>query len=167
MLVNEKICSRCKQTKPLTSFGKNKRVKSGYGAWCKSCHNEYMREHRKTPEYRAKEREWTRSYRERHPDFIYNYNKQWVEKNKERAYKQRYEWNRNNRDKVNKSNYNWYDRHPDVKRAHHYNNKLSLKKKCERCSSIDNLQRHHPDYSKPKEIVTLCKPCHLQTQSSL
>ncbi len=26
------------------------------------------------------------------------------------------------------------------------------------CTSIG--ERHHPDYSKPKEIIWLCKPCH-------
>lgn len=32
--------------------------------------------------------------------------------------------------------------------------------KCEKCGSTENLGRHHPDYSKPLEIQTLCSSCH-------
>jgi hypothetical protein len=32
--------------------------------------------------------------------------------------------------------------------------------KCEKCSSSKNLVRHHPDYNKPLEIITLCRKCH-------
>lgn len=35
-----------------------------------------------------------------------------------------------------------------------------LKDKCEQCGSIENLQRHHFDYSKPLDVITLCKKCH-------
>jgi len=33
-------------------------------------------------------------------------------------------------------------------------------KECENCGATDKLHAHHPDYSKPLEIVTLCVPCH-------
>ena len=32
--------------------------------------------------------------------------------------------------------------------------------KCENCGSTASLVRHHPDYSKPLDTVTLCKSCH-------
>jgi len=35
-----------------------------------------------------------------------------------------------------------------------------LGSKCEKCGSIENLERHHPDYSKILEINTLCRSCH-------
>lgn len=31
---------------------------------------------------------------------------------------------------------------------------------CEICGTTENLQRHHPDYNKPKEVIILCKNCH-------
>lgn len=31
---------------------------------------------------------------------------------------------------------------------------------CERCNA-EKVEKHHPDYSKPLEIVWLCRPCHL------
>jgi hypothetical protein len=31
---------------------------------------------------------------------------------------------------------------------------------CESCGASENLERHHPDYTKPLEIKTLCFDCH-------
>jgi hypothetical protein len=41
---------------------------------------------------------------------------------------------------------------------------LNVKKKeyCEKCGSKEGLEKHHPNYSKPLEIVTLCKCCHME-----
>lgn len=53
--------------------------------------------------------------------------------------------------------------HPEVIRAHSLirAKKDSLQKSaCEQCGSIDRLHMHHPDYSKPLEVVTLCIQCH-------
>jgi hypothetical protein len=33
-------------------------------------------------------------------------------------------------------------------------------KQCERCGSTERLHRHHPDYSKPEEIIVVCAKCH-------
>lgn len=38
-----KKCSKCKETKELEQFSKNKKEKSGYNCWCKSCFNLYMK----------------------------------------------------------------------------------------------------------------------------
>lgn len=48
-VINRKKCSRCKETKPLESFHKNKTTKNGISHYCKVCRcrlqNEYRREH--------------------------------------------------------------------------------------------------------------------------
>src|ERR1043165_628420 len=54
-------------------------------------------------------------------------------------------------------------RHPGVVKAHskaYRNRDVIMKSACERCGSIDNLHMHHPDYTKPLLVVTLCNPCH-------
>ena len=33
-------------------------------------------------------------------------------------------------------------------------------KQCELCGATEKLSRHHPDYSKPEEIVVVCLRCH-------
>jgi len=43
------------------------------------------------------------------------------------------------------------------KRARYY---VTIDSKCENCGSTENLERHHKDYSKPLEVVTLCRKCH-------
>lgn len=48
--LHTKQCSKCKETKDLTEFGKRKRSKDGLQAWCKICTAEYGR----TPDQRAK-----------------------------------------------------------------------------------------------------------------
>jgi 5-methylcytosine-specific restriction endonuclease McrA len=40
-----KRCSRCKQTKPATEFGRNKSRADGLGAWCYTCNSDAVREH--------------------------------------------------------------------------------------------------------------------------
>lgn len=34
-----------------------------------------------------------------------------------------------------------------------------IRKPCERCGE-QKSQKHHPDYSKPLDVVWLCRPCH-------
>lgn len=44
---NMKVCSRCKQEKPITDFYKNNNNKSGLDSHCKSCHNTRINERRR------------------------------------------------------------------------------------------------------------------------
>jgi hypothetical protein len=43
---------------------------------------------------------------------------------------------------------------------------VPLGSKCLICGTIDNLMRHHQDYSKPLEIVTLCSHHHVSVHLS-
>src|SRR5690606_15525094 len=45
-------------------------------------------------------------------------------------------------------------------KAHTKAKALSLTGYCYFCKSISNLVRHHTDYSKPLEVIILCKSCH-------
>lgn len=44
-------------------------------------------------------------------------------------------------------------------------NKVPLKDHCELCGSTDYLERHHPDYTKPLEVKTLCRTCHARQRA--
>ncbi len=37
---------------------------------------------------------------------------------------------------------------------------IKIKHRCERCGNKCKLQKHHPNYSKPLEVVWLCSGCH-------
>ena len=50
--------------------------------------------------------------------------------------------------------------HPEKDKAHHNASRdIPLKPKCERCGSTENLERHHPNYSKPNIVITVCALC--------
>lgn len=53
-----------------------------------------------------------------------------------------------------------YDNNKDRWFARMDAQKIPLKDKCENCGSTEKLERHHPDYSKPLEVQTLCINCH-------
>ena len=38
---------------------------------------------------------------------------------------------------------------------------------CAMCFSKKDLERHHPDYNKPKEVVIMCAPCHKKWHRAL
>ena len=49
---------------------------------------------------------------------------------------------------------------PEKVRAHRLAKKIPLSPECESCGGGGLLHRHHPDYSEPLKIVTLCVTCH-------
>jgi hypothetical protein len=71
-----------------------------------------------------------------------------------------------NYQKLHQERYNEHSRRQRLKRKLQLRAKnlaykhCVLGEKCEHCGSTNNLQKHHPDYSKPLEIVTLCRDCH-------
>jgi hypothetical protein len=84
-------------------------------------------------------------------------------------------WREANHDKVLAHRHTYYKVHPEAileetkkaranhpekfkcrERARYY----SLDLKCNSCGAISDLQRHHPDYTKPEIFVTLCRKCH-------
>jgi len=57
---------------------------------------------------------------------------------------------------------NWNKRNEKKKNAQQLaQNHIPLQPFCEKCGSDQNLERHHPDYSKPLEVQTLCRSCHI------
>ncbi len=62
----EKTCTRCKQSKPLDAFRKDKRYRLGVNSWCKECYRERAKEWGR--KNRKKKAEIQRRYRKRHPE---------------------------------------------------------------------------------------------------
>ena len=51
-------------------------------------------------------------------------------------------------------------KHPKVIKAYILSKNIVVGKCCSIFNSVDRLEKHHPDYSKPLYIITLCKKCH-------
>jgi len=93
----------------------------------------------------------TRAYYQNHKQKFQSYQREYRKKHKE-------QYNRNNR--VYKS------RHQQQIAVENLAYRLvPLGSRCEHCGSTENLCRHHPDYTKPFSIVTLCHSCHMKLHS--
>lgn len=61
-----KRCSKCRATRPLSSFYPNPRYKDGLHCWCKACLRAYKRTHPENPvKCRLRQRRWRARHRDR------------------------------------------------------------------------------------------------------
>jgi len=91
--------------------------------------------------------------------------KKWLKNNPEKRKEAEKKWDRNNLDKKREYIKKSAKKYPEKVKARNISKKIPLKDYCERCGSKGEkgrLERHHPDYSKPLEVITLCKCCHLE-----
>jgi len=129
-----KRCPKCGKNKKRSSgFYKNRTSKDGLNCWCKSCCTEWQREWRKTDAGHIAHVEGNRKY--------YS-----TEKGKEAS---RRKWARRVRE------------FPEKIRARVIARKISIMP-CQypNCSSGQRVEKHHWDYSKPLEVVMLCRKHH-------
>ncbi len=166
-----KECSKCKETKDLTEFGKDKRAKDGRHSWCKNCLRQYSKQ------YREDNKEYWKQYREDNKEKQEQYQKQYKEDNKESIQQYQKQYQKKYQKQYLKNN-------PEKNRAYR-RKRRALKKelqenftpameqitrtsfgdKCFNCSAEDNLCiDHHKPLSKGYALgldnaVLLCKSC--------
>lgn len=93
--------------------------------------------------------------------------KEYYESNKAKFQEYQRKYRKNHGEGYNRNTHNWRVRHPEkVKAEKIAYRKVSLDNCCVLCGSIENLLRHHPNYSKPLEIITLCHSCHLEVHAN-
>lgn len=59
-----------------------------------------------------------------------------------------------------KTQHAYRKRYPEKVRAHGVARNVPLAERCKQCGSTQTLHGHHPDYSQPSKIITLCDACH-------
>lgn len=130
-----KFCPRCKTHRSTQDFPKNRTLDDGLSCWCKCCHKAANALRRGNPEYLAKYR---------------LYQRRWYQTEPGRASRRR-------RAALERL------RHPDkmiarraVGRALEKN--LLVRQPC--FCGDSKTEGHHEDYSKPLEVVWLCKKHH-------
>lgn len=136
LIPDEKRCHRCGQTKAADEFSKHKERRDGLCPQCKSCSSEYGRK------YYQKHREEIRA--------------------KSRRYYQEY------KEEIRVRSYERHLLHPErIKAVSELNHAIEAGRiaRPEICSTCDQksefpIEGHHPDYSKPLEVIWLCKSCH-------
>ena len=139
-----KRCCRCKIEKELDEFSRDKSSKDGLQNKCKICQ------------------------------------KQWYQLNKEKK-KQYYQLNREkireysqlNKEKINQNKNQYYHRNPEKQKARQKLNyavrsgKIHKALYCSSCDSDKHLEAHHTDYSKPLEVMWLCRTCHRELHNKM
>ena len=131
----------------LKLFVKESKSSFGHQNTCKNCRNkrsllpnrEYTKQKIKVdPQYFSKR---VNSWRERNPE-------------KYKILKKR-------------CNKNYKETHPERVIAHTQSKRVKKQDFCSLCGVNYSLEKHHPDYSKPKEVITLCHNCHLKIHGRL
>lgn len=137
----DKRCPQCGEIKPLTEFHKDSKRKDGLAFRCKVCAIKLAKAYNETHKERHKEERRKRGFinSETHKRL----NKEYAKRFPERV-RANYLVNRAVRTK----------QIPPVK-----------ERACDCCGEAAR-HYHHPDYSKPLEVVPLCESCHRRAHSS-
>ena len=136
-----KRCSRCKIEKELDEFNKSKSTKDGLQNMCKLCQKQYQKEYQKQ---------------------YYQLNRE-----KKKQYFQR------NKEKRNQYTNQYYHRNPEKNKARNMLNNAVKSGKvhkpvfCSSCEGDKHLEAHHTDYSKPLEVLWLCRSCHRELHNKI
>lgn len=132
----KKICSHCRERKPMANFNKNRSEKDGYHHDCKQC-----------------VKMCNRRYYEKNREKLLKQNKAYskTEKGKLSESKGTKKFRENNPEKKKAK---------EMARYATITGKLK-KQPCEICGD-PKVQRHHEDYSKPLEVRWLCAKHHAE-----
>lgn len=153
---SHKPCRVCGERLPIVEFYKNPMAADGHFAECRRCWIAISGEYSRTSKGRAVSRESTRRYRstEYGRERQRAYHKAWLKTEAGRRHRAR----RQRR----------YDAANPEKRAAHGAVKRALKRgdmhrqPCRECGTIANVHAHHEDYSRPLDVVWLCRKHHME-----
>lgn len=110
----------------------------------------YMREYRRShPDYRLHEREYHREWTKKHPTYYRDRKRQQVKTESGKVLARLHQAIQRKR-------------HPNRIKARLHGRYVEQDTKCAKCGSLEHLERHHPDYSNPDLVITLCRSCHRQ-----
>ena len=136
-----KRCSICKEEKELNEFNKRKGSKDGLQKECRICQKQYYQ--RNKEKIKAYKNQYYLRNKERRREYSKEYNKDYHRRNPEK-YKARQKLNKAvQRGKIHKPLY------------------------CSSCDSDKHLEAHHTDYSKPLEVMWLCRTCHRELHNKM
>ena len=132
--MNNRICGRCKQEKPIAEFYKGKRTQT----WCKACKLEYQKEYIKRPGVRKRFKDYRDGYYNR-PEVKERIKEYVKECEKHPEYKLK---------RVARNYLRYRVRQGEI-----------IKEPCVMCEQ-PQAEAHHPDYNQPLIVVWLCPSCH-------
>ncbi len=174
-----KQCPKCSTVKPSDSFYRDKNKRDRRSSLCKECTRAAVRKYRASDKGKAKEAEYFSSdkfkeaqKRFRSSDKGKAYIKRYTSSDKHKQYLKQYRQTK----ACKEANRRGHERYRATE-AGQIKNKAREKTRtalrsgklerlpCEVCGSTDKVESHHPDYSKPLEVLWLCKEHHAQAHN--
>lgn len=116
----------------------------------------YQRQYRQRPEVKVKLKEYRKKYRVQSKKT----HREWRKKHPEKSGEYSKKWYYKYREEIAQKNRAYYYDNIEKRDAKNLARVIPLGSKCEVCESKSHLEKHHPDYSKPLEITTVCSSCH-------
>ena len=147
-----KRCLKCGQELPATTdyFYRRAEAKDGLNTRCKACKRAHSnKRYQMNPKIAiARAQQW----RDDNPEAHREYTKKWRQENPDKRHAQTSAYK---------------ERHPDKATAHYKVQKAVEAGRLPKVSTVLCVdcgkcaqEYHHPDYSKPLEVVALCRYCH-------
>jgi len=159
-----KYCPRCKEVKLRDEFSKNRTSTDGLQAWCKECQSQAARgRYAKDPK---KYLEYMRRYRKEHPEVCRGCDRRRHAKNPEKFCARARHYRERNGEKYRESIRCYRAQNPGrVKAQNRFGyaierGKIVRPDVCSACGKVCKPDGHHEDYSKPLEVMWLCRSCH-------
>src|SRR5690625_498931 len=147
-----KACRKCGVEKPLADYYTHKQMADGHLNICKECVKARAREHRRENLERIREYDRKRGQTEARKKRVREYYRKTVatKEGRDRLWDQSREWARKNKER----------RAAHIAVTNAVRNGTLKPKPCERCSFPFGVHGHHEDYSKPLDVIWLCRRCH-------
>ena len=112
---------------------------------------------------KIKQQEYNRTYREKNIEKVREIKRNWLDKNKEKHKISDKKWREENKDKCREKMSRYKKLNKIKVNARNLAAKYILipnEQVCQICCIKKAEQRHHKDYSKPLEVMFVCKSCH-------
>ncbi|RKZ99055.1 MAG: hypothetical protein DRQ46_00065 [Gammaproteobacteria bacterium] len=155
-----KKCRTCGKKLPLSEYYKHSEMLDGHLNICKECTKNRITKHRENNIDRIREYDRKRGLLEHRKSAnrkrSVNYNKLETTRARHRKCIAR------NKDKMAMSAISYRKKYPEkyiakIKTGNAMRNGKLIKQPCVKCGSTENINAHHEDYSKPLEIIWLCR----------
>ena len=163
-----KVCTKCEKEKPFDEFRKSSRYEDGRYSRCKEC----MKEYEKGNERHEKKLVSRRKYRENNREKIRHQDRESYSDNpdkfreKAKIAQRKYYRTEKGQEKYKKEGERLRKLYPKKARARSLlsnaivDGKIIRPSICSACRTEGRVEAHHPDYSKPYDVIWVCKSCH-------
>jgi hypothetical protein len=171
-----KKCANCEETKSFEEFRKSSRYKDGHYSRCKKC----MQEYENTNLDQEKKRESRKRYRENNRERIREQDREAYQEDpdkfraKARVSQKKYFQSEKGREKYKLEGLKLREKYPEKARARSLlsnavcEGKIIRPSKCSLCGTDKGIiEGHHPDYSKPLDVIWVCKSCHIMVHGKI